>query len=122
MLTLLPAFLELDCSLSCLRVQDPTAGSYIEPCSIYLRFILILSPHLRLYLPNGSFPLDYPVKIVRVFSSLACVLHSQFCADTCHFLTIHSIQFANTLFPSVNVRAQVSRPYKNQEQLCFCIH
>jgi hypothetical protein len=54
--------------------QEPSTGPYHEPYQsnphhpiLSLRFILILSTHLRLGLLNGLFPSGFPTNIVYVF-------------------------------------------------------
>jgi hypothetical protein len=52
--------------------QHPATGPYHEPDEynphpqhpISIRYILILSFYLRLGLPNGLFPLNFPTKIL----------------------------------------------------------
>lgn len=43
---------------------------------IYLRFVLLLFPLLRLVLPRGSFPSSYPDKFCRHFWFLPSLAHS----------------------------------------------
>jgi hypothetical protein len=50
--------------------QEPSTGPYPEPDQsnpYHLRSILILSPHLRLGLPNGLFPSGVPTNILYSF-------------------------------------------------------
>jgi hypothetical protein len=42
----------------------------------YLRSILILTLHLRLGLPSGLIPSDFPTKILYAFPFSSCVLHA----------------------------------------------
>jgi hypothetical protein len=56
-------------SLQC--SQEPVTGPYPEPhksnpypATLFLRFILILSSHLRLGHPSDLFPSDFPTKIL----------------------------------------------------------
>jgi hypothetical protein len=50
--------------------QEPSTGPHLEPVPstphhpIPLRFILILSTHLRLGLPSGLFPFGFPTNII----------------------------------------------------------
>jgi hypothetical protein len=63
--------MEPEGSLPC--SQEPSTGPYPEPDrsnphhSIPLRFILILSTHLRLGLPGGLFPSGFPTNILYAF-------------------------------------------------------
>jgi hypothetical protein len=45
-------------------------------CISVLRFALISSSHLRLGLPSGLFPSDFPTKILYAFPLSPCVLHA----------------------------------------------
>jgi hypothetical protein len=75
--------MEPEGSLPC--SQEPSTGPYPEPDQtipshlISLRSILVLSTHLRLGLPNGLFPSDFPTNnlYLLLFSSISatCTAH-----------------------------------------------
>jgi hypothetical protein len=64
-------FMEPESSIPC--SQEPSTGTSLEPYQpnplhpISLRYILILSTHLRLRLPSGLFPSGYPTNILYAF-------------------------------------------------------
>jgi hypothetical protein len=61
--------------------QGPANGPYHEPDAssphipTLLRFILVLSSHLRLGLPNGLFSSGFPIKIVYKMRHLSLAFY-----------------------------------------------
>jgi hypothetical protein len=89
--------------------------------SISLRFILILSTHLRLGLPSGIFPYGIPTNILHAFLCphscyMPCPSHPQPPVTSSLFgpNILLSTLFSNTcsLCSSLNVRDQVLHPYR----------
>jgi hypothetical protein len=147
-------FMELEGSLPCSQ-ELPTGWSLSRTRSVQsipfhpisLRSILILSSHLRLRLPSGPFPSDFPANTLYAFLFFlhACympyldlilliVYGEEYKLRGSSPLSFHlsSVQiffrntpFSNifTLCSSLDVRDQVLRPYKttgkNYSSVCF---
>jgi hypothetical protein len=99
----------------------------IPPHPVSLRSILILSSHLYVGLPSGLFPYGFLTKTYVHSPSPSCMLRSipipssimQFFLSY-HFIPLSPNILLSTLFSdtltlcsSLNVRNQVSHPYKN---------
>jgi hypothetical protein len=77
-----PPFVEFEVSFKC--SQEPAGGQYPEPAKfnpqpptlVFLIFILILSSHLRLYLPSGLFPSGFLTTILYAVFVLPYALYA----------------------------------------------
>jgi hypothetical protein len=65
-------FMEPKGSMPCSK--EPSTGPYPESCEsnphhpiLYLRYILVLSTHLRLGIPRGFFPFGVPTNVLYAF-------------------------------------------------------